>query len=121
MVWIEGAGTMSTDAFADREKGFEAKFKLDQEQEFRAQARRNKLFGLWVAETLGKAGAEADAYAKAVVAADFKKPGHDDVIEKVRADLEAAGKAIPEERLKAEYERFLTLARKQIAEEAPKG
>lgn len=112
---------MSTDAFAEREKGFEAKFKLDQEQEFRAQARRNKLFGLWAAEKLGRSGAEADAYAKAVVAADFQKPGHDDVIEKVRADLEAAGKGEPETTLRAEYERFLAIARRQVAEEAPKG
>lgn len=112
---------MSTDAFAEREKGFEAKFKLDQEQEFRAQARRNKLFGLWAAEKLGKPDAEADAYAKAVIAADFQKPGHDDVIEKVRADLEAAGKGVAETALRAEYERFLAVARRQVAEEAPKG
>lgn len=121
MVWIEGAGTMSTDAFAEREKGFEAKFKLDQEQEFRAQARRNKLFGLWVAEKLGKSGAEAEAYAKTVIAADFQKPGHDDVIEKVRADLDAAGKSEPETALRVEYDRLMAVARRQIAEEAPKG
>lgn len=112
---------MSTDAFAEREKGFEAKYKLDQEQEFRAQARRNRLFGLWVAEKLGKSGAEAEAYAKTVVAADFKKPGHDDVIEKVRGDLDAAGKGVPEAELHAEYDRVLAVARRQIAEEAPKG
>lgn len=111
---------MSTDPFAEREKGFEAKFKLDQEQEFRAQARRNKLFGLWAAGMLGKAGAEAEAYAKAVVAADFQRPGHDDVIEKVRADLAAAGKPAEVMQLRAEYEKFLPLARRQVAEEAPK-
>ncbi len=112
---------MSTDAFAEREKGFEAKFKLDQEQEFRAQARRNRLFGLWAAEKLGKSGAEAEAYAKTVVAADFQKPGHDDVIDKVRADLEAAGKGVPDTALRAEYDRVLAVARRQVAEEAPKG
>jgi hypothetical protein len=112
---------MSTDAFAEREKGFEAKYKLDQEQEFRAQARRNRLFGLWVAEKLGKSGAEAEAYAKTVVAADFKKPGHDDVIEKVRGDLDAAGRSVAEAELRAEYDRLLAVARRQIAEEAPKG
>lgn len=112
---------MSTDPFAEREKGFEAKFKLDQEQEFRAQARRNKLFGLWAAEKLGKTGAEAEAYAKTVVAADFQKPGHDDVIAKVGADLEAAGKAVAETALRAEYDKFLPVARRQIADEAPKG
>ncbi|TQF76700.1 DUF1476 domain-containing protein [Elioraea sp. Yellowstone] len=111
---------MSTDPFAEREKGFEAKFKLDQEQEFRAQARRNKLFGLWAAEKLGRTGPEAEAYARTVVAADFQKPGHDDVIAKVRTDLEAAGTPIDERTLRAEYEKFLPVARRQIAEEAPK-
>ena len=112
---------MSTDAFAEREKGFEAKFKLDQEQEFRAQARRNRLFGLWAAERLGKTGPEADSYAKTVVAADFKKPGHDDVIEKVAADLKEAGKAIPEAELRAQYDRTLLVARQQVAQESPRG
>lgn len=111
---------MSTDAFAEREKGYEAKYMLDQEQEFRAQARRNRLFGLWAAGKLGKSGAEAEAYAKAVVASDFQRPGHDDVIAKVQNDLEAAGRAIAETVLRAEYEQFLQHARRQVASEAPK-
>jgi hypothetical protein len=110
-----------SNAFADREKGFEAKFKLDQEQEFRASSRRNRLFGLWVAERLGKAGADAEAYAKQVVAADFQKPGHDDVIEKVQADLAAAGKPADAASLLAEYEKCLGVARAQIAAEPAKG
>lgn len=112
---------MSNDVFADREKGFEAKFKLDQEQEFRAQSRRNRLFGLWVAERLGKQGAEAEAYAKEVIAADFLRPGHDDVIEKVQADLEKAGRAMAKADLEAAYARLLGEARAQIAAEPPKG
>ncbi|MFQ3623206.1 MAG: DUF1476 domain-containing protein [Acetobacteraceae bacterium] len=113
---------MSTDAFADREKGFEAKFKLDQEQAFRAQARRNRLFGLWAAGLLGKVGDEAEAYARTVVAADLQKPGHDDVIEKVQRDLEEGGKSVPAGELRAEYDRALAKARQQVAEEmATKG
>jgi len=112
---------MSDELFADREKGFEAKFKLDQEQEFRAQARRNRLFGLWVAGLLGKAGEEAEAYAKTVVAADLQKPGHDDVMEKVARDLAEAGRSRAEAELRAEYERLLAVARQQIALEAAKG
>jgi len=112
---------MSTDSFAEREKGFEAKYKLDQEQEFRAQARRNRLFGLWVAQRLGKAGDEAEAYAKTVVAADFTKPGHDDVLEKVTADLDAAGRSVAMDELRAEYDRAFTAARQQVAEEAARG
>jgi len=111
---------MSNDAFANREKGFEAKFKLDQEQEFRAQSRRNRLFGMFVAAKLGKSGADAEAYAKEVIAADFQKPGHDDVIEKVQADLEKAGRAMGKAELEAEYARLLGEARAQIAAEPPK-
>lgn len=112
---------MPADAFSDRQKGFERKFQLDQEQEFRAQSRRNRLFGLWVAGKLGKAGADADAYAKEVVAADFQKPGHDDVMDKVSADLDQAGRSVAKAELVAEYERQLAVAREQIATEPKKG
>lgn len=110
-----------SDPFTDREKGFEAKFKLDQEQQFRAHNRRNRLFGLWVAGRLGKQGADAEAYAKEVVAADFQKPGNDDVIDKVRADLDQAGRSTADSELRAEYDRLLHDARAQVAAEPPKG
>jgi len=80
---------MST--FDEREKGFEAKYKHDQEIQFKVTARRNRLLGLWAAEQLGLSGAEADAYAKSVVVADFEKPGDEDVVGKVMADLSAKG------------------------------
>ena len=81
-------------SLTEREKGFEAEFKRNQELMFRVTARRNRLFGLWAAVRLGlPAGEEAEAYAKTVVAADFEAPGDADVIEKVRADLEEKGVA----------------------------
>jgi len=80
---------MST--FDQREKDFERKFAHDEELRFKATARRNKLLGLWAAEKLGKSGADADAYAKEVVASDFEEAGDDDVLRKVAKDL--AGKA----------------------------
>ena len=69
--------------FDDREHAFEAKFAHDSEMQFRAEARRNKLLGLWVAEKLGKSGADADAYAREVVASDFEEAGDADVVRKV--------------------------------------
>ena len=72
--------------FDDRERAFENKFALDEELRFKATARRNKLLGLWAAERLGRSGAEADAYAKSVVMADFEEAGEEDVLRKVRAD-----------------------------------
>lgn len=79
-----------SDAFSDREKGFERKYQLDQEQQFRALARRDKLFGQWVAGHFGLSGAEAEKYAQEVVDSNFEKPGDEDMLAKVRADL--AGK-----------------------------
>jgi hypothetical protein len=76
--------------FDNRKDVAEKKFALDAELEFKAGARRNKLLGLWVAEQLGKTGAEAEAYAKSVVMADFEEAGDEDVFRKVRADLDAA-------------------------------
>jgi hypothetical protein len=78
--------------FDERKDAFERKFAHDEELRFKATARRNKLFGLWVAERLGKSGADADAYAKSVVLADFEEAGDADVLRKVQADLTAAGK-----------------------------
>ena len=82
--------------FDDRKDAFEKKFAHDEELRFKAMARRNKLLGLWAAEKLGKSGAEAEAYAKSVVMADFQEAGDNDVLRKVKADLEAGGAAISE-------------------------
>ncbi|MEH6753715.1 MAG: DUF1476 domain-containing protein [Alphaproteobacteria bacterium] len=78
-------------SFDDREKGFESKYKLDEELRFKAMARRNKLLGLWAADLMGITGADADEYAKEVVKSDFEKPGDEDVLEKVHGDLVAKG------------------------------
>ncbi len=79
---------MST--FDKREEGFESKFAHDEELRFKANARRNKLLGLWAAEALGLEGDAAQEYAKEVVRADFEEPGDEDVFRKIRADFDAA-------------------------------
>ena len=79
--------------FDKREEGFEKKFAHDEELRFKANARRNKLLGLWAAEKLGLSGADADAYAKEVVVADFEESGDNDVFKKIRTDLDAKGVA----------------------------
>lgn len=100
--------------FSDREKGFERKFALDEELRFKATARRNKLLGLWAAEKLGKSGADADAYAKEVVAADFIEAGDDDVLRKVQADLEAAGVAQSEHQIRRTMDELMAQAIEQV-------
>ena len=74
--------------FNDRQKGFENKFAHDEEMQFKAAARRNRLVGLWAASLLGKTGADADAYAMEIVRADFAEHGHEDVYRKLAADLD---------------------------------
>ncbi len=75
----------------EREEGFENKFVLDEDRRFKANARCNKMLGLWAAEKLGKSGADADGYAKEVVVSDIQEAGDDDVFRKIRADFDAAG------------------------------
>lgn len=99
----------------DREKGFERKFALDEEQRFRAMARRNKLLGLWAAEKLGKSGGDADAYAKEVVASDFAEAGDEDVYRKVRGDLDAAGAKVSDADIRAAMTDLMAKAAEQIA------
>ena len=101
--------------FSDREKGFENKFKHDQEANFKATARRNKLLGLWIAKEMGLAGEAAEAYAKSVVVADMEKPGDDDVVQKVLADVKAKNLPITEHRIRAEMTALMAEARQQLA------
>jgi len=98
--------------FDKRQEGFEKKFALDEEQKFKAVARRNKLLGLWAAEKLGKSGTEADAYAKEVVAADFEEAGDDDVLRKVAGDL--AGHGVSDTEVRKKMDELLPEAVAQI-------
>ena len=100
--------------FDEREQGFERKFAHDEELAFKTTARRNKLFGLWAAEKLGKTGAEAEAYAKEVVLADFEVEGDLDLVTKVVKDFEKAGIAIDGTAIEQELLRLKPIARQQI-------
>lgn len=100
--------------FDDREKAYENKFALDAEMRFRAEARRNKLIGLWAAGLLGKSGAEADDYAREVVKADFKEAGEEDVFLKLKDDL--GGRATDAE-IRAKMAELTKVARAQVSEE----
>lgn len=106
--------------FDDREKGFEAKFRLDQETQFKVTARRNKLLGLWAAAKMGKTGADADAYARDVVASDFTRAGDSDVIDKVMADLKGHNVAVTEADLRVQLDKLARTARDQIMTESGK-
>ena len=98
--------------FDKREEGFEKKFAHDEELRFKATARRNKLLGLWAAEQLGKTGADADAYAKEVVVADFEEAGDDDVMRKVAGDL--VGNGVSEQQVRQKMIELLAEAVRQV-------
>lgn len=100
--------------FDKREEGFEKKFAHDEELKFKATARRNKLLGQWAAEKLGLAGAEAEAYAKAVVMSDFEEAGDDDVFRKLRKDFDAKGVAQSDHQIRHAMQEFLEKAIAQI-------
>ncbi|SMH49140.1 DUF1476 domain-containing protein [Mesorhizobium australicum] len=99
----------------DREEGFEKKFAHDEELKFKATARRNKLLGAWAAEKLGKSGADAEAYAKEVVVADFEEAGDEDVFRKLRGDFDKAGVAVSDHQIRHAMAELLETAAKQIA------
>ena len=99
--------------FDKREEGFEKKFAHDEELRFKANARRNKLLGLWAAEKLGVSGDAANVYAKEVVMADFEEAGDDDVFKKVREDLDAKGVTVSDQDLRRT---MVELMEKAIAE-----
>lgn len=91
-------------SFQDRERAEEAKFALDADTQFRIQARRNRLVGEWAAERMNLSQPETEAYAKAVVQADFEEAGDEDVIRKLLGDLTAAGVSTTEAEVRAALE-----------------
>ena len=104
--------------FDDREKGFERKFALDEENEFKAVARRNRLLGEWAAELMGLTAEETDAYAKAVVQADFEEAGDEDVVRKLLGDLTSAGVDMDDQRIRAALSDKMAEARRQFMQQS---
>jgi hypothetical protein len=103
--------------FEDRKKGQEAKFAHDAELRFKAEARRNKLLGIWVAELLGLGPDEAKAYAADVVASDFEEAGDEDVFRKVSTDIKAKGLSVGEDVIRQKMAQLTITAQDQILNE----
>ena len=101
----------------DRSEAYENKFAHNEELRFKAEARRNKLLGLWAAKLLGKEGEEAEGYAKKVVLADFEEAGDQDVFRKVRADFDAAGVDQSDHQLRRTMDELMQTAMEQVVSE----
>ncbi len=102
-------------SFDDREKAFENKYAHDAEMQFRVEARRNKLVGLWAAELMGMSGETAAAYARDVVASDFEEAGIEDVVRKVKADV---GDKASADDIRAKMAAMLPVAKAQLMQES---
>jgi hypothetical protein len=102
--------------FDDREKAFENMYARDQELQFKIVARRNRLLGMWAAKKMGLTEAEADAYARDVIRADFEEAGDDDVIRKLLGDLISAGVDIDDAAIRQALEHKTVEARRQFIE-----
>jgi hypothetical protein len=100
--------------FDDRERAFETKYARDEEMQFRVTARRNRLLGQWAAEQMKLTAEETDAYAKAVVQADFEEAGDEDVIRKLVSDLTAAGVEVDESVVRQAIDDTSVEARRQL-------
>jgi hypothetical protein len=116
-VFVASLRETELSGFDKRERAEEGKFALDQELRFKANARRNKLLGLWAAEQLGKTGEAASAYAIEVVKSDFEAPGDDDVFRKVRGDFDKAGVAMTDHQIQRQMTELMETAIGQVKAE----
>ena len=104
------------DRFRDREKGEELRYGIEQELQFKAESRRNRLLGEWLARKFGMSSDETAAYVKEVVVSDLEEPGIDDVVRKVMKDIEDRGAGISEDEVRAEMECLFPVALEQVKE-----
>jgi hypothetical protein len=102
--------------FDDRERAFESQYARDQEMQFKIVARRNRLLGHWAAKKMGLTEAEADAYARDVIRADFEEAGDEDVIRKLLGDLISAGVEVDETAIRQALEHKAVEARRHFIE-----
>ena len=107
-------GKTHMSSFDERERAFEAKFAHDAEMQFNAEARRNKLLGLWAAELMGKSGAEAETYAQSVVRSDVEEAGYEDVYRKLAKDI---GAKADEDMIRAKMTELMAVAKEQLMSE----
>ena len=102
----------------ERKKAAESKFRLDEEMEFKAAARRNKLLGQWAAEQMNLPPSEVSDYIREVIESDFEEAGDEDVFRKIRKDFDARGVSQSDHQIRRTMEECMGEARRQLAEEA---
>jgi hypothetical protein len=117
VVEVRASTEQPVSTFDDREKGFEGKFAHDQELEFKAIARRNRMIGLWAAEKMGLEGEHREDYARAIIRSDFENADSDDVLRKLVQDLTASNTAVRESEIRQKMDEFLAQSREALKSE----
>ncbi|MBL6933224.1 MAG: DUF1476 domain-containing protein [Rhodospirillales bacterium] len=108
------------DSFKKRGTSEEAKFKHDNEMQFKIDARRDKMLGLWAAEKLGLSGDEIQTFAKKVVVADLEEAGYEDVVRMVSQSFRDGGVDISDDEIRAEIQRLQSIATEDVQNDFPK-
>lgn len=112
-----GRGGFTGDSFKKREKGEERRFEMEQDIRFKAESRRNRMLGRWLAEKFGLSGEQAEAYAREVVLIDLDEPGVEDVVRKVMKDIEERRADITEKQVRRELDRLYGVAYQEVVAE----
>ena len=97
--------------FDDREKGFEKKFQMDEELQFKMAARANKYLGEWCGSKLGKNEEEKKNYIQEIIKADMEEAGQEDVFRKIKKDFQEASMSIEETEIRDQMSRALLRAK----------
>ena len=100
--------------YNEREKGFEKKFQMDEELQFRVAARSNKYLGEWVSAKLGKNEEEKKNYIQEIIKSDLEEAGQEDVFRKVKSDFQAASLTIEDSEIRDQMEKALLRAKEDF-------
>jgi hypothetical protein len=100
--------------FTDREKGFEKKFQIDEELQFKIASRSNKYLGEWAGSILSKNEEETKNYIQEIIKSDLKEAGHEDVFRKIKNDFQAASIDVEEIEIRNQMEKALLRAKQDF-------
>ena len=100
--------------YDEREKGFEKKFQMDEELQFKVAARSNKYLGEWVSVKLGKNEEEKKNYIQEIIKSDLEEAGQEDVFRKIKKDFEAASINLEEKEIRHQMEKALLRAKEDF-------
>ena len=97
------------DKFNEREKGFEKKFQIEEETQFKTAARSNKYLGEWASLKLGKNEEEKKNYIQEIIKADMEEAGNEDVFRKLQKDFKMNSISIEDKEIRNQENNIFTI------------